>query len=124
MEILEQLGKRYPVAIVSNKPDGAVKRLCAQYFPQLYALGESAACPRKPEPDMVYKAMEDIGVTKCVYVGDSEVDILTSRNAAVPCLSVLWGFRDREEMEAAGGEYFCENTGDLVEKIEEIINGK
>ena len=124
MEALCELGKKYPMAVVSNKPDGAVKRLCAQYFPQLYALGESAACPRKPAPDMVYKAMEDIGVTKCVYVGDSEVDILTSRNAAVPCLSVLWGFRDREEMEAAGGEYFCENTGDLVEKIEEIINGK
>ena len=124
MEALHELGKKYPMAVVSNKPDGAVKRLCAQYFPQLYALGESAACPRKPAPDMVYKAMEDIGVEKCVYVGDSEVDILTAKNAAVPCLSVLWGFRDREDMEAAGGQYLCENTADLVEKIEEIINGK
>lgn len=124
MEALTELGKKYPMAVVSNKPDGAVKRLCAQYFPQLYALGESAACPRKPAPDMVLQAMADIGVEKCVYVGDSEVDVLTARNAAVPCLSVLWGFRDKDEIEAFGGQYFCENTGDLVEKIEEIINGK
>ena len=123
-EALQELGKRYPMAIVSNKPDGAVKSLCALHFPQLYALGESAACPRKPAPDMVLQAMADIGVEKCVYVGDSEVDVLTARNAAVPCLSVLWGFRDKDEIEAFGGQYFCENTGDLVEKIEEIINGK
>lgn len=124
MEALEKLGKQYPMAVVSNKPDAAVASLCVDYFPGLYARGESADCPRKPAPDMVCKAMESIGVERCIYVGDSEVDVLTAKNAGVPCLSVLWGFRDREEIEAAGGSHFCENPAQLVEKLEEMINGK
>ena len=123
MEALKQLEK-HPMAVVSNKPDGAVKTLCAQYFPGLYARGESADCPRKPAGDMVHKAMKAIGVETCVYVGDSEVDVLTAKNAGVPCLSVLWGFRDAEDMEAVGAEHFCEDTELLAEKIEELIHGK
>lgn len=123
-EVLAELGKKYPMAIVSNKPDSAVKPLCRQYFPGLYARGESEDCPRKPAPDMVWKAMAEIGVERCVYVGDSEVDVLTAKNAGVPCLSVLWGFRDRDEIEAAGGAHFCESTDELIEKLEEIIHGK
>ena len=123
-EVLAQLGEKYPMAIVSNKPDSAVKLLCAQYFPGLYARGESADCPRKPAPDMVYKAMSEIGADRCIYVGDSEVDVLTAKNADVPCLSVLWGFRDREDMEAVGGNYFCDSTKELAEKLEELIHGK
>ena len=124
MEALRKLGEKYPMAVVSNKPDSAVKHLCAVYFPGLYARGESTDCPRKPAPDMVFKAMEAIGVERCVYVGDSEVDVLTARNAGVPCLSVLWGFRDRTEIEEAGGSHFCEHTEELVEKLEELINGQ
>ena len=124
MEALAVLQEKYPMAIVSNKPDSAVKSLCAQYFPGLFARGESADCPRKPAPDMVYKAMEAIGVETCIYVGDSEVDVLTAKAAGVPCLSVLWGFRDREEIEAAGGQQFCDDTARVVEKLEEMINGK
>lgn len=124
MEVLAELGKKYPMAVVSNKPDSAVKALCAQYFPALYARGESVDCPRKPAPDMVFKAMEAIGVERCIYVGDSEVDVLTANSAGVPCLSVLWGFRDREEIEAAGGTHFCAATAELIEKLEELCNGK
>ena len=114
----------YPIAIVSNKPDAAVKTLCAQYFPGIFALGESAACPRKPAPDMVYQAMKVIGVEKCIYVGDSEVDIRTANNAGVPCVSVLWGFRDREVLEEEGGRYFCTHPAELPSVIEEIVHGK
>ena len=121
---LEELGKHYPLAIVSNKPDSAVKALCADYFPGIYALGEAADCPRKPAPDMVYKAMKVIGVERCIYVGDSEVDVLTAKNAGVPCLSVLWGFRDQEDMEAVGAEHFCGKTDGFAEKIEELIHGQ
>ena len=124
MEALQKLGEKYPMAVVSNKPDSAVKPLCAEYFPGLYARGESTDCPRKPAPDMVFKAMEAIGVESCIYVGDSEVDVLTARNAGVPCLSVLWGFRDRAEIMDAGGSHFCEDTAKLVEKLEELINGQ
>ena len=120
-EALEILKEKYPIAIVSNKPDKAVKVLCADYFPGIYAIGESTDCPRKPAPDMVYKAMKELGVEACIYVGDSEVDVLTAKNAGVPCLSVLWGFRDRADMEEVGGNCFCEHTADLVAKLEEMI---
>lgn len=120
-EALEELSRKYPVAIVSNKPDTAVKPLCAYHFPGVYALGESPSCPRKPAPDMVYKAMAALGVEACVYVGDSEVDVLTAKNANVPCLSVLWGFRSREEMEAVGGTHFCESPRELVSCIENLL---
>ena len=123
-EQLAVLKEKYPIAIVSNKPDSAVKALCADSFPGIYALGETPDCPRKPAPDMVFKAMKAIGVDRCIYVGDSEVDVLTARNAGVPCLSVLWGFRDREEIEAAGGQHFCDDPAQLTEKLEEMINGK
>ena len=109
------------MAIVSNKPDTAVKTLCARYFPGIYALGESPDCPRKPAADMVKKGMEAIGVSSCIYVGDSEVDILTARNAEVPCLSVLWGFRDREELENNGGQHFCLAAEQLPQILRTMI---
>ena len=120
-ETLGKVGERYPVAIVSNKPDKAVKLLCGELFPGIYALGEDPACPRKPAPDMVYKAMEDLGVDACVYVGDSEVDVLTAKNAQVPCISVLWGFRDRKTLEETGAKYFCEKAEDLPALLEQIV---
>ena len=121
-ELLERLKGEWPMAIVSNKPDVAVKTLCAQHFPGIYALGEAPDCPRKPAPDMVFKAMKAIGVDRCIYVGDSEVDIRTARNAGVPCVSVLWGFRDREVLEAEGGRYFCEDANALPEVLAKITD--
>ena len=119
-DMLESLKGKWPMAIVSNKPDIAVKTLCAEHFPGIYALGEAPDCPRKPAPDMVFKAMKAIGVEKCIYVGDSEVDIRTANNAGVPCVSVLWGFRDREDMEKAGGQIFCEKAEDLETCIQAL----
>lgn len=121
MDALAELGKKYPMAVVSNKPDGAVKTLCKVYFPGLYALGESGGCPRKPAPDMVHKAMAAIGVEKCIYVGDSNVDVLTAKNAGVPCVSVLWGFQDAEDLLAAGAQQLCETPARLVQMIEEMV---
>lgn len=115
--VVAALQREYPVAIVSNKPDIAVKTLCAQLFPGISAVGERPDCPRKPAPDMVYRAMAELGVERCIYIGDSEVDVLTAKNAGVPCISVLWGFRDREEIEAAGGSIFCEKVDDLPKII-------
>lgn len=112
---------KYPVAIVSNKPDGAVKELCKAFFGDVYALGVTPDCPRKPAGDMVWKAMQEIGVDKCVYVGDSEVDVITAKNAGVPCLSVLWGFRDKGEIEEVGGKHFCAKAQDMPAMIERII---
>ena len=120
-EALEVLKREFPLAIVSNKPDAAVKTLCADFFPGIYARGESADCPRKPAPDMVHAAMAALGAETCIYVGDSEVDVITARNAGVPCLSVLWGFRDRDELFSTGARDFCEFPHRLVEKIYELV---
>ena len=124
VEALAVLKEKYALAIVSNKPDVAAKELAQIYFPGIYARGESTDCPRKPAPDMLYKAMEEIGAEKCIYVGDSEVDAITAGNAGAPCLSVLWGFRDRELLENSGGSVFCEEPKDLVKTIEEMTNGQ
>ena len=123
-EVLALLKEKYPIAIVSNKPDSAVKALCRDWFPGIYALGESAACPRKPAPDMVYQAMAAIGAESCIYIGDSEVDILTARNASVPCLSVTWGFRDKEMLKEAGAIVFCDIPANIVKTIEEMTHGQ
>jgi phosphoglycolate phosphatase len=120
LEALEEL-KDYPLAVVSNKPHSAVTVLAKQYFGDIYARGEQADCPRKPAPDMIKRTMADLGVDACVYVGDSEVDVRTARNAGVPCLSVLWGFRDREVLETEGAKYFCEAPKNLVNDIKKII---
>ena len=120
VEALKALSRDYAVAVVSNKPDGMVKTLCREFFGDIYALGEDPALPKKPAPDMVFKAMADMGVERCIYVGDSDVDIKTARNAGVPCLSVLWGFRDRDVLEQVGGENFCEDPRNLCEAIAEI----
>lgn len=121
LEALAQLRRKYPVAVVSNKPDPAVKTLCKVHFGDVIALGVTQDCPRKPAPDMVYKTMSQMGVDTCVYVGDSEVDVLTAKNAGVPCLSVLWGFRDKEEIEAVGGKYFCTEAKALPAMVEDMI---
>ena len=122
LEALKAVGQKYPMAIVSNKPDFAVKPLCKQYFGEIYALGETPDCPRKPAPEMVFKAMKAIGVDACIYVGDSEVDVLTAKNAGVPCLSVLWGFRDRACIQAAGGIHFCSDPAQLPAALDAIAN--
>ena len=120
VEVLQQLQQNYPMAVVSNKPDRAVKALCAELFPGIYARGEAADCPRKPHPAMVQQAMASIGVEHCIYIGDSEVDIATAKNAHVPCISVLWGFRTEEELTAAGATHFCSAPDQLAELIEMI----
>ena len=120
VEVLEVLQKKYKVAVVSNKPDPAAKAMCARYFPGVLTLGVTEQIARKPAPDMVFAVMEQLGVKKCIFVGDSDVDVLTAKNAGVPCLSVLWGFRDKAEIEAVGGKVFCENVSDLPAIIETL----
>lgn len=109
------------IAVVSNKFDAATKTLCDKYFPGLIdvALGENEAegISKKPAPDMALKAMKqlDISPEECVYIGDSDVDIETAKNAGIPCISVLWGFRTKEFLLTHGGNCF-------VQKPEEILH--
>lgn len=120
-EALKVLAEKYPVAIVSNKPDPATKSLCAEFFPGIPARGERADCPRKPAPESIWQAMKAIGADHCIYVGDSEVDVLTAKNAGCPCLSVLWGFRDADVIRNAGGTCLCSDPAQLVQTAEMLI---
>ena len=122
LQALAEISAKYPVAIVSNKPDAATKVLCKEFFGDIYARGESTDCPRKPAPDMLQKAMEIIGVDTCIYVGDSEPDILTAKNLGVKCLSVLWGFRDRETLRQVGAEYFCDDPAKLPQMLNAMMD--
>ena len=86
-------------ALVSNKPDYAVQTLAAQYFPGLLAASAGAkdGVRKKPAPDSVFAVIHQLGAEglRAVYIGDSEVDLQTAQNAALPCISVSWGFRSR-----------------------------
>ena len=121
LDALKAIGEKYPIAIVSNKPDRAVKILCADYFPGVYALGEAPDCPRKPAPDMLYKAQKAIGVDSFIYVGDSEVDVLTAKNAGAKCRSVLWGFRDKDCLMQAGADHFCADPKDMSNLLKAMV---
>ena len=121
VKAIDKIKGKHPVGIVSNKPHPVVKELCANFFPGIYALGEDPALPRKPAPDMVKKAMADLGVDRCIYVGDTQIDVETAKNAGVPCLCVLWGFRDRDVLEEAGARYLCDDSEMLPQLIEKII---
>jgi len=126
-ETLARLQKRYALAIVSNKPDTAVKRLCASFFPGILALGQTDDCPRKPQPHMVEKAMRYLSAERGIYVGDSEVDILTAQNAGIPCVSVTWGFREESELCAAGAKCLChcpESLDGCIERMEREFYGQ
>lgn len=109
------------VGIVSNKPDITVKRLADALFEGCVdiAIGEKQGIRRKPAPDTVLAAMEALGETadQTVYVGDSEVDILTARAAGVRCISVLWGFRDRDVLESAGADCIIRDCSELLKLL-------
>lgn len=120
-EMLSELRRRgCRTAVVSNKFDAATKELCRHFFADSIevAIGEHEAegIRRKPAPDTVLEALRQLGVTKenAVYVGDSDVDILTARNAGLPCISVLWGFRDRDFLQANGATTFVTSPLQLL----------
>ncbi len=99
MPLLEELKQKgIKMAIVSNKLHPAVQELAERFFKGYItsAVGESATVRRKPNPDAVLAALNELGSTKdeAIYVGDSEVDLATARNAGLPCALVTWGFRD------------------------------
>ena len=120
-ETLEALKARgCHLAVVSNKMMAATQELCRHFFPSTIevAIGEdeAAGIRRKPAPDTIFAALKALGVGKedAVYVGDSDVDIQTARNAGIPCISVLWGFRDRDFLLQNGAETFISTPSELL----------
>ena len=125
MELLATLREKgYAVAIVSNKIDFAVKELSKLYFQGIVpvAIGEKEGIRRKPAPDTVFEALKELGRAKeeAVYVGDSDVDIETAQNAGMPCVSVLWGFRDKAFLKAHGASHYAEKAEEILKYVEEF----
>ena len=106
------------VAVVSNKFYNATVELCRHFFADTVevAIGESENIRRKPAPDTVFEAMRQLGVSgeDTVYVGDSDVDVATARNSGIPCISVLWGFRDRDFLIEHGATTFVNTPEDII----------
>ena len=119
LETLKAAGLK--LAVVSNKGDREACHLAERNFPGIFdaVIGQRDDVPRKPNPQMVEIVLREMGVSarEAVYVGDSEVDIKTATAAGLPFVLVLWGFRSREQLEAAGGTEFCETTGELEERL-------
>ena len=111
----------FRMAIVSNKADPMVQLLRTLYFDDLIsvAVGELEGVAHKPAPDLVKIAMHRLGCTaeNAVYIGDSEVDIETAKNAGLPCMSVGWGFRDEEILHNAGAKTIYHSPAELQEAL-------
>jgi phosphoglycolate phosphatase len=108
------------IAVVSNKMMAATQALCRHFFPDTVevAIGEHEAegIRKKPAPDTVFAALRELGTGPegAVYVGDSDVDILTAHNSQMPCISVLWGFRDRDFLIQNGAETLISAPSELI----------
>ena len=122
LDMLDKLLENgFDIAIVSNKIDSAVKDLSMKFFGERIkaAIGEKPSIRHKPEPDMVFMAMEEMDADKgnSIYIGDSEVDIQTAKNSGIPCISVLWGFKDRKFLEMSGASILVDSMESLGEKL-------
>ena len=119
LELMKELkGRGYKLAIVSNKIDSAVKELNERFFSDYVsvAIGEKDGIKRKPAPDTVLAALDELASSKeeAVYVGDSEVDFQTAQNSGLPCISVLWGFRDKDFLIEQGATTFAETPANVL----------
>ena len=122
-EMLYKLKKQgVKLAVLSNKPHcQAVKAVHAIYGEKLFdwVQGQKDEIPRKPDPAGVFYVAKKLGVDykECLYVGDSEVDVVTGKNAGVKTIAVTWGFRTKEELMIAGAQYMI----DKAEKLQEYL---
>ena len=122
IDTLKELKKQnYKTAVVSNKFDSAVKELCNKYFEGLInsAVGQRDNVNKKPAPDAVFEVMKELNVTseQCIYIGDSEVDIKTAKNAGIPCISVTWGYKSIDFLYKNGAETLIYSPEEILELV-------
>lgn len=121
-ELLHELKRRGKhLAIVSNKFYAATQDLAKHFFPDTIevAIGERENIRKKPAPDTVLEALRQLNVSKedAVYIGDSDVDIMTAKNCGLPCISVLWGFRDKDFLIEHGGSLFVDKPIEILSRL-------
>ncbi|MBR4135051.1 MAG: HAD family hydrolase [Bacteroidales bacterium] len=119
-DLLKSLKERgIKIAVATNKAHEVLPELFASFFPEVafdICLGQRPGIPVKPDPQMVYDILETTGcaAAETLYLGDTGVDIQTALAASVTPVGVLWGYRPRSEMEAAGATLFIEHPLDLL----------
>lgn len=120
-EALRELRNRgCQLAVVSNKMMAATQELIRHFFTDTIAVAigehEAEGIRKKPAPDTVFAALRELGVGRegAVYVGDSDVDIRTAENAGLPCISVLWGFRDKDFLIKHGAKTLISAPSELL----------
>ena len=118
---LRSIGVR--LAVISNKPDGTTKYLCHHFFGDKLeiVLGDSPDFPRKPCPDSLLYVIDQLECERAVYVGDSNVDVEVAKNANIPCVSLTWGFKDRDFLIEHGAERLADNSDQLFEHLINIL---
>jgi len=125
MLLLNQLRTNgFKLSVVSNKYDHLVKELNEKIFNRYFdvSIGEIKGIPIKPAPDMIHKALEILGLNKdeVLFVGDSEVDMLTATNAKLKSVGVTWGFRDQSVLEAHHADFIIHQPQELFDVIERM----
>ena len=124
LDLLKALkDKGISTAVASNKPDDAVRKLCEKYFGDLvdFSVGDRADLKRKPDAEPIRYAMDRLGCENAIFVGDSEVDVMTAKNADLHCISLTWGFRDRDFLAERGAKIFADNAQELEDHIYELM---
>ncbi len=109
------------IAVVTNKIHSAATEIVEYFFGDLIdvTVGQIDGVAQKPQPDGIYKALEFLGIPKenAIYVGDSEVDCITAKNADIPCVGVTWGFRDRDVLVENGADYVADSISEIFDYI-------
>ena len=117
LEALKDRGIK--LAVLSNKPHAQTVKVVREIFGDGvfdYVSGQQEGIRRKPAPDGVWHILEALGAeaSECLYVGDSEVDIETGKNAGLKTISVTWGFRSEQELREADPEHMIAKPADLL----------
>lgn len=119
---LKEMGIK--VGVVSNKADEATKEMCKHYFQGDVdvAIGDNQERKKKPDPDNVYAALQqlDSDKDKTLYVGDSNIDVITAKNAGLRCVGVTWGYRSRETLLEAGADHIIDKPNQLITLVETL----
>lgn len=119
IDVVKTLSKRgCKVAVLSNKAHFAAQAVVKDFFGDIFdiVVGKMDEFPSKPEPDSLFYTMKTLGVTAedCVYIGDSDVDVLTAHNAGLPCIGVTWGNRDKDVLISSGAEYIANTPSEIL----------
>lgn len=125
LRTLKALG--YRLAVLSNKPDFAVKATVIRFFPETFDIvrGGIEGVPLKPDPTALWEIISNLGfdLSEVAYIGDSEVDVLTAKNAEISNgIFVTWGFRDPDALISAGGECLIDHPSELINRIKTVVS--